>query len=55
MYYVEDPTNCIAETAGCHGRISEVRTGVGMVARRIRYRAIYVQKINPVVDSIDRT
>jgi hypothetical protein len=26
-----------------------------MVARRIRYRAIYVQKSNPVVDSIDRT
>jgi hypothetical protein len=39
----------------CHGRISGVRAGVGMVARRIRYRAIYIQKSNPVVGSIDRT
>jgi hypothetical protein len=39
----------------CHGRVSGVRAGVGMVARRIRYRAIYVQKSNPVVGSIDRT
>jgi hypothetical protein len=42
------------DEAWCHGRISGVRAGVGIVARRIRYRAIYVQKSNPVVDSIDR-
>ena len=38
----------------CHGRISDSRPCVYMVARRIRYRAMYVQESNPVVGSIDR-
>jgi hypothetical protein len=42
-------------TSICHGRVSGVQAGVGIVARRIRYRAVYVQESKPVVGSIDST
>jgi hypothetical protein len=37
----------------CHGRVSGVQADVGIVARRIGYRAIYVQESNPVAGSMD--
>jgi hypothetical protein len=38
-----------------HGMISGVQAGVGMVARQIRYRTMYVQESKPVVGTIDST